>query len=126
MNEAQKVLNTLLVVPANQTKVLQAQAQADISAQVLAECKQALQVVEDEHTARLKAVFAARCTYLADLLEEIAKRDPAYRLGSLIGDTPFTIDVNPERLSFGITIKATGEQIHKFDNVESFLLELLK
>lgn len=111
--------------PANQA-VLAAQTTADQSAAILKDAQAALDVIEKAHEQNLHKVFAARCEYLSDLLEQLADQDPAYRLGSLIGDTPFIINLNRERLTFGITVKATGEEINTFENVEQYLLNLLK
>lgn len=113
------------MLPAKQA-VLSAQDTADQTGSILADAKAAVAIIEEGHKANLHKVFAARCAYLADLLEELAAQDPAYRLGSLIGDTPFTIHVIKERLSFGLVVNATGEEHNTFDNVEKYLLNLLK
>lgn len=75
-------------------------------------------------------VFKARVSYLIDLDNQVLlqhfKGDTTAPLKMLLGDVPFIITVNMERLTFELTDTATGEVFNGFNAVETFLLNKLK
>lgn len=111
--------------------VIKAEAEADKLSPLYKDAKKAYETARDALNVENHKVFEARTNYVVDLLKRaiLHKKNSGLLICFFTGNMPFTIDLDPQRLSFGLTIHATAteseKKISSFKNVEDFLLKLL-
>ncbi len=119
----QKTTNIVLAVASAQA-VFEAESLADKIRPNYLDAKKAYETARDALNVENRKVFEARSVYLKDLIKEVVKSNDDLLEKSLFGEPPFVLVMFPERMTFQLNV--TGlDPIHKFGNVESYLLDLL-
>lgn len=118
-----KTTNIVLAIASAQA-VVEAESQADKIRPVYLDAKKAYESARDALNVENKKVFEARLIYLKDLIKEVVKSNDDLLDNLLFGEYPFVLVTFPERLTFQLNVTGSAP-IHTFDNVESYLLNLL-
>lgn len=119
----QKTTNIVLAIASAQA-VVEAESQADKIRPTYLDAKKAYETARDALNVENKKVFEARVIYLKDLIKEVVKSNDDLLDKALFGEPPFVLVMFPERMTFQLNLK-DSTVIHAFDNVETYLLNLL-